>query len=85
MATEHLILARPTPVSPLGAWLQPVLRWIERDRERRQTEKALNDMPDYLRKDIGLDGGARLVQPRFVGRTFIDKGCPDSTLSGWRW
>ena len=46
---------------------------------------SLAEVPDDLRKDIGLDGGAPLRSAGRTGRTFIRDGRPDSTLSDWRW
>ena len=42
---------------------------------------SLAEVPDELRKDIGLDGGAALHSAGRNGRTYITNGHPDSTLS----
>lgn len=62
-------------------------RWAawRMDRLARRQLKNVDHLPDYLRKDIGLDVG--LPPDGFTngGRTFITSGVLDSTLSSWHW
>jgi len=57
-----------------------------RTRSRHRAELVrLETLPDYLRKDIGLDGGLPLSSYQNGGRAFVSHGLLDSTLSNWRW
>ncbi len=71
--------------SPMARVLQQIARWHERRHQARAMRLSLAEVPDDLRKDIGLDGGAPLRSAGRTGRTFIRDGRPDSTLSDWRW
>lgn len=71
--------------SPMARMLQQIALWQERRHQARAMRLSLAEVPDELRKDIGLDGGAALHSAGRNGRTFITNGHPDSTLSDWRW
>ena len=71
--------------SPMARVLQGIALWQERRHQARAMRLSLAEVPDDLRKDIGLDGGAPLHHTGRSGRTFIREGHPDSTLSDWRW
>ncbi|NHF71765.1 hypothetical protein [Paracoccus xiamenensis] len=77
--------AAPKLRSPLARLLQRIALWDEDRHQRRLVLRTLDEIPDHLRKDIGLDGGAGLRAPRRAGRTFIRDGRADSSLSDWRW
>lgn len=85
MAFERIVASRQQSTSPFAGWVAGIEQWVRDGMRRRQDARALRQVPDHLRKDLGLDGGAKLADPRFSGRSFIQGGCPDSTLSGWRW
>ena len=71
--------------SPMARVLQQIARWHERRHQARAMRLSLAEVPDDLRKDIGLDGGAPLHHGYRAGRTFIRDNRPDTELSGWRW
>ncbi|MBA4490072.1 hypothetical protein [Paracoccus sp. S1E-3] len=71
--------------SPMARVLQRIAMWHERRHQARAMRISLAEVPEHLRKDIGLDGGAPLHQEGQSGRTFITAGRPDTTLSDWRW
>lgn len=71
--------------SPMARFLQRIALWHEGRHQRRLVLKTLEEIPDHLRKDIGLDGGAGLRHHRRAGRSFIRDGRTDSNLSDWRW
>ena len=57
-----------------------------RMRAQHRAEVArLETMPEYLRKDIGLDSGLPLSGFQNGGRTFVSQGVIDRTLSDWHW
>lgn len=57
-----------------------------RAQARRRAELArLATLPEYLRRDVGLDGGLPLSAHENGGRTFISHGLIDRTLSEWHW
>ena len=59
--------------------------WIER-RLRRSIRRSIEQVPEHLRQDVGLDGGLPLARFENGGRTFISAArWPDSTLSSWFW
>lgn len=51
----------------------------------RRGNASLSDLPEHLRKDVGVDGGLPLSAFQNGGRVFISYGRPNSTLSGWHW
>lgn len=66
-------LAKSPAHWPLLGWLG---RLVERPRSRKsgyshprirraalERALALSQMPEYLRRDLGVDGGARMAQP----------------------
>ena len=69
-----------------GGW-QVRRRWVAWRRKRldRQELEQAASLPLYLRKDMGLPLGMPTDGFTNGGRTFFVRGCPDSTLSGWRW
>lgn len=71
--------------SPMARILQQAARWQEQRHQRHLARLTLEEIPEHLRHDIGLDGGAPLQRDGRVGRTFIHNNHPDSTLSDWRW
>ena len=71
--------------SPVARLLQRIALWHEGRHQRGLVRRTLAQIPDDLRKDVGLDGGAGLRETRRSGRTFIRSGHIDSTLSDWRW
>ena len=71
--------------SPVARLLHTLAQWQERRHQNRIMRASLDAVPDDLRKDIGLDGGAAPHSAGRNGRTFITNGHPDSTLSDWRW
>lgn len=71
--------------SPMARILQRAARWHEQRHQRHLVRVTLEEIPDHLRQDIGLDGGAPLHRDAHVGRTYIRNDHPDSTLSDWRW
>ena len=71
--------------SPMARVLQRAARWQEQRHQHRLARLTLEQIPEDLRKDIGLDGGAPLHRDRHIGRSFIRDGRADSTLSDWRW
>ena len=57
-----------------------------RMRARHRAEVArLETMPEYLRKDSGLDSGLPLSGFQNGWRTFVSQGVIDRTLSDWHW
>ena len=77
--------AKTSFASPAARMLQNLALWQERRHQARAMRASLAEVPDELRKDIGLDGGAPLRSAGRNGRTFIRNGHPDASLSDWRW
>ena len=50
---------------------------------RRRCRAAIAQVPDHLRRDVGLDGGLALARFENGGRTFVVGRRPEATLSGW--
>ena len=71
--------------SPVARLLHTLAQWQERRHQNRIMRASLDAVPDDLRKDIGLDGGAPLHHGYRARRTFIRDNRPDTELSGWRW
>ena len=67
-----------------GQWTAMRARARERTRMRADLAR-LRTLPDYLRQDVGLDGGLPLPGDQNGGRAFVSHGLLDSTLSNWRW
>ncbi|SDE13271.1 hypothetical protein SAMN05421538_104114 [Paracoccus isoporae] len=72
-------------LSPLARCLMRIASWQEARHARNTYRRSLAEIPEHLRQDIGLDGGARLQAGRHAGRTFIRDDRPDSSLSSWFW
>lgn len=72
-------------LSPLARFFVRLARWQETRHARRVHRRSLAEIPEHLRQDIGIDGGARLQRTRRAGRTFIRDDRPDSSLSSWFW
>ncbi|WP_134724849.1 hypothetical protein [Paracoccus luteus] len=82
----HPAAAHTAPDLPAPALLAPTLRrWWAARSDRAATRRALSEIPESLRRDVGVDGALPLARFENGGRTFISHGRPDSTLSGWHW
>lgn len=67
-----------------GYWT--ALRAGAREKARVRADLArLRTLPDYLRDDVGLDGGLPLAEFQNGGRVFVSHGLIDRTLSDWHW
>lgn len=67
-------------VRPLGL-RHALTEWHARAARRR----SLAELPELLRKDVGLDGGVPLARFENGGRSFVVGTRCDATLSGWFW
>ena len=71
--------------SPLARLFQRVARWQESRHQRAAARVSLSLVPDHLRQDLGLDGGAALRPARGNGRSFDHNQHPDVALRQWGW
>lgn len=71
--------------SPVARLFQRLARWQEGRHQRAAMRVSLAGVPEHLRHDIGLDGGARLHPARQNGRSFDHNQHPDVALSQWGW
>lgn len=78
----------PACESPAARVLLRLAGWQETRYRRRMQRAGLYDIPESLRGDLGLDGGAPLRPVRGGGRTFVhgDAGEPGALALWWaRW
>ena len=65
-----------------AGWLR---RWWAARQARALCRASLADLPEELRRDVGVDGALGLAHHHNGGRVFVSYGRPDSTLNGWHW
>ncbi|MDO5605900.1 MAG: hypothetical protein Q4G25_12145 [Paracoccus sp. (in: a-proteobacteria)] len=75
MTMMYQCAARPCDYrSSLARFLARLAHWQELRHHRRAYRASLAAVPEGLRHDIGLDGGAPLRPRREGGRSFVHDG-----------
>ncbi|MFD1797580.1 hypothetical protein FQV27_11525 [Paracoccus aurantiacus] len=69
--------------SSLARVFQAIAMWHEKRHQRAMLRASLKEVPEHLRRDIGLDGGASLRPSRGSGR-ILDHNV-DPALRQWGW
>ena len=71
--------------SPLARFFFRAAMWQERRHYRRRYRFSLSEVPEHLRQDIGLDGGAPLQPTARGSRSFAAATRMNNSLNSWYW
>ncbi|WBU54717.1 hypothetical protein [Paracoccus sp. SCSIO 75233] len=71
--------------SPLARMLNRLAAWSEARHQKRICRKSAGAVPEHLRWDVGLDGGAPVTRHRPSGRSFVTDEKPGSAQSSLYW